>query len=67
MIKIAVLLMMSSFMLFSQQNPSKIIKAVNDGDLNVVAKLLDKGENPNTQNNQMKSLLYLATEKIILK
>jgi len=63
MIKFTVVLMMASFVLFSQQNTSdKIIRDVNDGDLNLVATLLGKGGNPNTQNNQKKSLLYLSTE-----
>lgn len=62
MIKITVVLLMMNFVLFSQQNASKIIFAVNDGDLKMVTILLDKGENPNRQNSQMKSLLYLATE-----
>lgn len=54
---------MTSFVIFSQQNTSgKIINAVVDGNLNMVTSLLDKGVNPNLQNNQKKTLLYLATE-----
>jgi ankyrin repeat protein len=54
---------MMSLILFSQQNNSdKIINAVTIGNLELVASLLDKGIDANTQNKQKKSLLYLATE-----
>jgi len=60
---ISLSLYMISFILFSQQNDSnKIINAVTSGNLEIVGYMLDKGMDPNTQNKQMKSLLYLATE-----
>lgn len=60
---ISLSLYMISFILFSQQNDSnKIINAVTSGNLEIVDSILDVGMDPNTQNKQMKSLLYLATE-----
>lgn len=67
-IKVALFLSILSLSLFSQQTESaKIIKAVSIGNIEIVSNLIDEGMNPNTQNSQKKSLLYIATENDDLK
>ncbi len=44
------------------QEYTDIVQAVKDDKIKVVEQLLEKGANPNAQNSQKKTLLYLATE-----
>jgi len=56
------------FVIYSQQNDVvKIINSVYEGNEKDVSDMLDHGVDPNTQNDQKKSLLYLATERGNLK